>query len=46
MQGLLYTEEFASRKFTAKTMKEAYLKAMKEYNTTRILDSEILDDLK
>lgn len=27
-------------------MKEAYLKAMNEYNKTRVLDSEILDDLK
>ena len=27
-------------------MKEAYLKAMNEYNKTHVLDSEIIDDLK
>ena len=41
MQGLLYTEEFASRKFIAKTMKEAYLKAAKWYASNVLAKDEL-----
>lgn len=41
MKGILYTEEFASRKFTAKTMKEAYLKAVKWYASNVLAKDEL-----
>ena len=41
MKGLLYTEEFASRKFTGKSMKEAYLKAVKWYASNVMAKDEL-----
>ena len=41
MKGLLYTEEFASRKFTGKSMKDAYLKAVKWYASNVLAKDEL-----
>lgn len=41
MKGFLYTEEFASRKFTGKTMKDAYLKAVKWYASNVLAKDEL-----
>ena len=41
MKGFLYTEEFASRKFTGKSMKEAYLKAVKWYASNVMAKDEL-----
>lgn len=41
MKGFLYTEEFASRKFTGKSMKDAYLKAVKWYATNVMAKDEL-----
>ena len=41
MKGFLYTEEFASRKFTGKSMKDAYLKAVKWYASNVMAKDEL-----
>jgi hypothetical protein len=41
MKGFLYTEEFARRKFTGKTMKDAYLKAVKWYASNVMVKDEL-----
>ncbi len=41
MKGFLYTEEFASRKFTGKNMKDAYMKANKWYATNVLAKDEL-----
>lgn len=41
MKGLLYTEEFSTIKFTGKTMKDAYLRAVKWYSTNVLAKDEL-----
>jgi len=41
MQNILYAEEFASRKFNGRTMKDAYLKAVKWYASNVLAKDEL-----